>query len=585
MAINETYSLLGTNQNIATHPSPYQDFTQSFTPKKLKDLFKWCEYLFYNSPQIYSALRKFGEYPITEVTYDTSNVSLRRQHKDLLEKTLRARELLIKATLDKYVYGNAFLTMYQPFIRFLRCPHCQTLTNIETLTYTFNIQELKFIFDCPSCNKKSRVGKDNIIDKKLTSPKHVNFIRWDPKQMDIEYNPITGESVYYYTIPRDIITRINSGHKFLIDTLPIGFLEAVKTNKKFKFSKGVVFHMKMGGPAGINPQWGLPPLLSVMSLFHYTAILRKANTAIALDHLVPFRVIHPAQASGVGDPVTQMNLSKWKDNMVSNMAAWRKDPLHMMFAPVPVGVVQIGGQGRALLTLGEIQEAEKAIISALGIPQEFIYGGLTGSGMEATLRLIENQLETHVNDLLDLLQWVDDKCATFLGWEKLEVGMAKFRMTDDLSTKQILANLWQGGYQSGVKVISDQTMAELLTLDLDNERDKIQQETLDRSRSEIETQRAVRDIQNSMVEQIRVDAEAQQSPSGYNQQQVISQADQVVQQLLGLEQGERKSRLKQLQTEDLVMYAVVVQRLETAQQQQTQALKQQAKGPGQPQQG
>jgi transposase-like protein len=576
--INETYSIVGTNQNVAAHPSPYQDFTQSFTPKKLKDLFKWCEYLFYNSPQIYAALRKFGEYPITEITYETSNSLLRHQHKDLLEKTLRARELLIKATLDKYVYGNAFLSMYQPFMRFLQCPHCKSMTNIQTLSYTFNIQQLKFSYTCPSCNKKGRVGKEGVIDKKLMAPKMVNFIRWDPKQMDIEHNPITDESVYYYTIPRDVIGRVNNGHKSLIDSLPWGFLEAVKENKKFKFAKGVVFHLKMGGPAGINPQWGLPPLLSVMSLFHYTAILRKANTAIALDHLVPFRIIHPAQASGVGDPISQINLSKWKDNMAANMAAWRKDPLHVMFAPVPVGVIQVGGQGRALLTLGEIQEAEKSIISALGIPIEFIYGGLTGSGMEATLRLIENQLETHINDLLDLLQWVDDKCATFLGWEKVEVGMAKFRMTDDMNTKQLLYNLWQLGVQSNNRIISDQTMTEILSLDLPTEQKKIKQETLDRTRDQMAIQKDVTDIQNSMAENVRMDLQAQQNPAGYNQQQIISQADQVVQSLMGMEHGERKSRLDQLQSEDMVMYAVVVQRLEQARKQQNQEAGKQARG-------
>jgi hypothetical protein len=202
--------------------------------------------------------------------------------------------------------------------------------------------------------------------------------------------------------------------------------------------------------------------------------------------------------------------------------------------------------------------------------------------MEATLRLIENQLETHINDLLDLLQWVDDKCATFLGWEKVEVGMTKFRMTDDMNTKQLLFNMWTQGMQSGERKISDQTILEILNLDVDAEMLKIEQETLDRERKRLEMERSLGIMQNSMAEQVRLDAEAQQTPSGYNQQQVIAQADQVVQQLLGLDPTERRARLKQLQNEDLVMYAVVVQRLETAQQQQTRQLKQQAQGTQQP---
>ena len=81
-----SYGLMDyTNRNAGSHPNPYYQFTQVFTPRRLKDLFKWCEFLFYNSPHIYAALRKFGEYPITDITYDTINDSLRHRHKYLLE--------------------------------------------------------------------------------------------------------------------------------------------------------------------------------------------------------------------------------------------------------------------------------------------------------------------------------------------------------------------------------------------------------------------------------------------------------------------------------------------------------------------
>lgn len=569
---DNTYSLVG-DRNTGSHPSPYYNFSQTFTPRRLKDLFKWCEYLFYNSPQIYAALRKFGEYPITDITYETTNEALRSRHKNLLEKTLRARELLIQATLDKYVYGNAFISMYQPFIRFLECPHCKTQSNIRNVDYKFSIQHLRFSYVCSHCKRQARVTRDGVIDKKLMFARKVNFIRWDPKLMDIEHNPITDESVYYYTIPKSLTQRVNQGHKSLLDSIPWGFLEAIRANKKFRFNESAIFHMKVGGPAGINPQWGLPPLLSVMNLFHYTAILRKANESIALDHLVPFRVIHPAQQSGNADPVMSISLGKWQDSIKQNMKAWRRDPLHVMFAPVPMGVTQVGGQGRALMTLGEVQEAEKSIVSALGIPVEFLYGGLTGSGMEATLRLIENQLETHINDLLDFLQWMDDKCAAFLGWDKVEVGMTKFRMVDDQNAKQMVFQMWMAGQQGGPQVISDQKIADMYDIDLAAQRRQIKQEALDRVREEQEMRHEIEDLQNSLAEQVRAEAQSGGAgPMGYNQQQIISEADRMVEMMMQVDDGTRKSMLHQLQTEDIVMYAVVVQRLE---QQQT-SMKRQA---------
>lgn len=573
-------SLAASPRNAEAHPNPYYNYSQIYSPKRLKELFKWCEYLFYNSAHIYAALRKFGEYPITEVTYETTNKTLKEKHKNLLERVIRARELLIKATLDKYIYGNAFISMYQPFIRFLKCPKCSTLSNIQNIDYKFAIRQLSFSYCCPSCQANVVATKEHVIDRKLMLARKVNFIRWDPKLMDIDNNPMTGESVYYWTVPQEVMQKVNGGHKTLIDTLPFGFLEAIKEGKKFKFAPDAIFHMKIGGPAGINPQWGLPPLISTLQLFHYTAILRKANEAIALDYLTPWRILHPAQASGNADPVVQISLSKWKNEMSTAIKQFRRDPLHVMFAPIPVGMVQVGGNGRALLTLGEIQEAEKNIVAAMGIPMEFLDGGLSQAGMEATLRLIENQLETHVNDLKDLLQWTDDRCAQFLGWEKISVGLTKFRIVDDYQKQNTLFQIWSQGKQTGAEIISDQTIAQMFDIDLKTEEDNIKQKKLDDLRRNQEMEIETRKLQTNMATQVQMEAQ-QGGAQSYDQQQIIGQADMIVQELSALDPGTKRSRLHQLQVEDLVMYAVVVQRLEqmnTSERQQATAQMRQGGG-------
>ncbi len=546
-----------------SHTNPYFNATQQYTPRKLKELFKFCEYLFNNSPHIYSALRKFGEYPITTLTYGTENKLLKNQYKNLMEKTLRSREQLIQATLDKYIYGNSFISMYQPFVRFLECPTCGSRTNIKGIAYKYNVKRLEFSYTCTACKKKVKAGTNNIKDKKILVGSKVNFIKWSPKDMDVDHNIITGESAYYYTIPQALKQQIHQGHKSLIDTIPLGFLKAVKDNKKFKFAPDAIFHMKTQGPSGLPQQWGLPPLLSVMSKFHYTEILRRANEAIALDYLNPLRVLHPAQATGNADPIVASSMHKWKASMTTNLEKWRKDPLHIMLSPFPVGETQVGGNGRALLTLGEVQEAEKSIVAALGIPMEFLYGGLTGTGMEATLRLIENQLETHINDLLDLLQWMADKSGSFMGWDKIEVGMTKFKIVDDANAKNMLYQLWQQGKAGqGEAVISDDTMANLYDIDMVQERAKIEQETLDSARRQANLQRKLTALQQSLAEQARQEAQSNAPQGGYDQQQIISNADGIVEQLMGTDEGSKKSMLHQLQTEDYVLYSVVVQRLE-----------------------
>ena len=570
------------SQNGGTHSNPYYTFSQLYSPKRLKELFKMCEYLFYQSPQIFAALRKFGEYPITEVTYETTNSALKRQHRNLLDKVIRVREFLLKASLDRWIYGNAFISMYQPFVRYLRCPKCHAHTNIKHVKYKFNVKGLTFSYNCESCQSAVIATEKDIQDRKLMLSRSINFIRWDPKHMEIDHNAMTGESVYYYKIPQSDIEKVNRGHKTFIDTLPLGFLKAIQKSKPFRFSEGAIFHMKVGSPAGINPQWGMPPLLPALDRFFYTQILRKANEAIALDHLVPFRVLHPLQSTSVADPMQTISLQNWKFNLDQSLRRFRKDPLHIMYSPIPVGVVQIGGQGRALLTLGEVQEAEKSIVAALGIPMEFLYGGLTGSGMNASLRLIENQLATHINDIVDLLQWVDDSCAKFLGWEKITVGLTPFKIVDDTAKQSVLLQLWQMGKAGqGPQVISDTTMAELNDIDPERENKRIKQESIDNYRRQQEINNELQTLQNAVASQVQQQAAAG-GQSAYNQQQVIASADQLVNEISQYDAGTRKSRLYQLMQEDFVLYSVVVQRLEQQQtstrQQATSQLQQQGQG-------
>lgn len=562
--ITEMMSSFGPTK-AAGHTNPYYTYMQTFTPRKLKDLFRWCEFLYYHSSHIYAALRKFGEYPITDVLYSTTNKALEKRYKYLMENVLRVRELMIKATLDKYVYGNSFNSMYQPFVRYLKCPKCKTLSNIQYISYTFNLKKFTFTYDCPACKRKVTASDKHLQDRKLMLGKKIHFIRWDPKYIDIDYNPINGTSTYYYDIPQEVVHAVRKGHKHLIDTMPVGFLEAIRDNKQFKFADEAIFHMKVGGPAGVQAQWGIPPLVPALPMFHYAQILRRANEAIALDHLVPMRVMHPLPASSTADPFSMVNLSNWKSEMQKNLSQYRQDPLHIMFAPVPVGVTQIGGQGRALMTLGEVQEAEKNIVASMGIPMEFLYGGLTRSGMEATLRLIENQLQTHTNDLRDLLQWIADKSGRFLGWERIRTDLKPFRMIDDTYHQQAVMSIYAQGMQTGKPLVSDQTIREMHQLDPDKEDQRIKQETLTSVRQQQDLQQEMQELQSNAAMQAQMQA-AGGGQGSYNPQEVMMQADSIVQQLMQMDEGSKKSALHQLQVEDYVMYSVVIQRMEMVRQ-------------------
>lgn len=558
--------------NVSSHGSPLFDFLTAFAPRKLKDLFRLCEYLYFNCSQIYAALQKFCTYPITDIVYETTNEGLKSKYETLHNKTLKTKRWLIKAAIDKFVYGNGFYSMYSPFARFLKCPlpGCGQLSNVASISYRFRLKKLTFSYVCPACKGKAEVGPKNVIDKKLTRPDKISIIRWDPKLMDIDYNPITGHSEYFWTIPKELKERVSKNNKHLIDNLPMEFLQTLRDDKIFKFGEGQIFHMKMDAPAGIEAQWGFPPLASTIKLFFYAAVLRKANEAIALDYVVPLRIISPKQSTGNADPLTTINLSKWSDEMKHSVKRWRRDPLHIMWSPVPAEVTHLGGQARALMTLGEVQAAEDNIIAAMGLPKEFIYGGFSAMGSGIQLRVLENQLIHQTSDLNDFLQWITDKCAKQLGWSPMPVELAPFRFIDDVQQKALLLQLNTADPQGG-PWISKQTLGEAFDVDPVEERKKRKQEMLDDARMNDEVNVELQKRQNELGSRARAQAQLGQQGVAYDPQQMVAQADQVVQQLMGLDQGTRQSQMHQLQTTDLPMYALVKERLENAVHQQNRA--------------
>lgn len=555
-------------RNNSAHPNPMFDFVTGFVPRRLRDLFTWIEYLYCNSAPIFAALKKFSEYPITNISYTTSNRELEKRIKILLERKLKVKDTLILAGRNRWIYGNAFISIYQPFVRFLKCPTCGKMVNIQHVNYRFKLKPLAFEYTCRKCKK---IVRGKIIDRRLTNPNKIHIIHWDPKTMDIDYNPLTGESVYYHSIPPDVKSKIRQGNKLLLNTFPLAYIQAVRDNKLFRFAPGYIYHMKVTPPAGIDQQWGFPPLTSAIKLFFYVAILRKANEAIALDYLVPFRILSPKQASANADPIQTISLARMFEEVKQGINRHRRDPLTIMHSPIPVETTQIGGQGRALLTLGEIKEAEDSIIAAMGIPREFIYGGLSATGSAITLRMLENQLLTYTSELNELLQWLSDKSCNILGWDTIEnIELTEFKLIDDVQQKNLILALNQ---QS--QLISNTTIAEMNDFDLKKERSRRRQEQLDEVRFQQELKLEMQKLQQSLAQQAQMQSAIGGAGLQYDQQAVIGQADMMVQDLMSLDSGARRSRLHSLQVEDYVLYSVVIQRLEELQTQQSYAAKKQ----------
>ena len=560
------------------YADPMRLWAHSFTPRDLKKLFTWVEYLYYNSAQVFAGVKKFAEYPITEINYDTGNQKLKEKYQLVLERVIGIKRACIRVSLDLQVYGNSFSSVQLPFKRLLVCAGCSSEHDIRYVDFKFEYKKVKVTGKCPGCEKNVTF---EIKDTKIIDPHRVHVIRWDPKRIDISHNPITNEYEYYLDVPENIVERVKDGDRHIVMTTPLGVLRTIADDERFKFTPGEIWHMKADAPAGIESGWGYPQLLACMPLFYHAAVLRRANEAIALDHIVPKRILHPAAVSGSGDPITTISVQKWMGDMEQSLRKWNTDPNYVMLAPIAVTTSQLGGDGRAMMVQQEISQAEDNIIAAMGFPKEFIYGGLSFTGSSVTLRMLENQLESAVFQINNFMQWVTDKVGKYLSWGEIKVSLGDFKMVDDVQQKQLMMQLWQGAVVSKTKV------AETFGIDLAVERERMKEEQLADMRMQQEVAKAQADLQNSIAEQAKAQAAMGQAPAGvqYDQQAVIAQAEQLSQQLLSLDQGSRKSQLHSLQMEDFVMYSVVIQRMEQMQlDQRNQAMSQQQGQPGAPQQ-
>lgn len=560
---------------VSNYADPMRLWVHSFSPRDLKQLFRWTEYLYYNSAQIYAGVKKFAEYPITEINYLSDSDKLVSANKRLLEDILGIKRALIRASLDLQVYGNSFTSIHLPFRRFLKCKACGYEAHVSICDYKYSPMSATFSNKCGECGVDEKV---EVIDKLILEPEKINIIRWDPKLVDIASNMVTGENEYYFSVPSDMKSAVFNGDRHLIETTPLNLLKTMAEDQLFKFNNGEIFHMKSDSPSGLESGWGYPSLVSAIHLFYHASILRKANEAIALERIVPLRVMHPQAISGSADPIMSLSMGKFMGEVEENIKRWRRDPNHIMMSPVAIGVAQVGGEGRSLMVAQEISQVEDNIIASMGIPKEFIYGGLSFSGSSVTLRMLENQLEPSTFQLNQLLKWVSDKCSSFLGWEKIKVKLGDFRMIDDMQQRQMAMQLWQSG------VISKTTLAEMNGIDINEEREKIKNENLSDARNQkkmdLEMQAMQQDL-GMQARQMSMQQQAQQMGSNgltYDQQAVIGQADSIAQQFMQMDPGTRKSQLASLQAEDYVMYSVVIQRLEQLQLDQKNQAYAQAQG-------
>ena len=443
-----------------SYPSPFFDIAHTYLPESVSKMFKFCRYYFFTQPIINAIIFKLSEYAVTDLIFEHDDPKIVSLWTEFYNDQLQYRRTQVEYGLDYHTYGNSFSSPSFPFIKYLICSVCKHKATAESLYKSWVYQNHAFKLTCPKCKSVEPAHVEDIYPK---DPHRSRRVRWNPEDMNLDDNEITGESTYYYNPPAHFRNDIIAGKKAFVSKIPQVFLASAKINSPVRFNEHMLFHMKRATLANKDRGWGFPLLLPLLKDAFYLTIMQKAQEQILLEHLVPLRVMFPQPGSGSSDPYTSVNLVEWKEHVGVEIARWRRVPSYIPILPLPVGNQTFGGDGKSLMLTPEMAQVIDKITWGAGVPREFVQGGLSYSGSSVSMRMLENAFIGYLTQQKQHARWTMDLVATHLGWPKANLRFKRFKLADDIQRKAYRVQLNQLG------VISKTTLAADDDIDLKTE--------------------------------------------------------------------------------------------------------------------
>lgn len=493
----------GGMQHGLGYPNPFFDIAHTYLPATVKELFKYCRYYFMTNSLINATVFKLSEYPITDIIIDHENDKTKSRWEEYFHDHLQYRPFQVECGLDYNTYGNCLVSVVFPFQKYLKCRNCGYNERADKIRPFWKFTNFGFRMTCPSCGSTGDAIAKDFYYKNASG---IRLLRWNVEDVEVQYNDITGECTYFYTIPQPLRSDIVIGKKDVVEQTPQIFIQALRQQKGIIFSKDNLFHLKRPTLAWQDRGWGIPLILPVLKDTFYLQIMKKAQEAVLLEHVVPLRVLFPQAASGTSDPFTTINLVQWKEQVATEIARWRYDNNYIPIMPLPMGNQSIGGDGKALLLMQEMQMWSEHIIMGMGVPREFLMGGMSYAGTNVSMRMLENAFIGYILRHKLMANWVMKMVANYMEWPMAKIRFKPFKMADDIQRKAYLFQLNQS------QKISDTTLLADADLNMSEEDDIMVNETDKRLMSTKKQQLAMADIQGeAQTIMMKHQAKAQQT--------------------------------------------------------------------------
>jgi len=438
------------SSSTSLFPAPWEDIIARQAPITIQDALYWCEYVALTNQTLSSALRKLVSFFVTEVEVLDVERKEAQKIKDYIYDALYIENVLNSIGLDYLVYGNSFVTIWNPTSRYVSCPKCgygsSFLPYATNPATEFKFSEWKFNFKCLNCGF---TGAFNIRDTKSSKELPLNIIRWNVHDIVINYDLFSGRKQFVYIIPGEYKSIIQSGSVLHLNSAPTNLLKAIKENTDYLFDDDKIIHLYEPALAGVRVNgWGLSPVLANFRQTWYIEILRRANQSIAYDYIVPLRILAPEPRASVpefGDPTIISNMSNVSGQLQDIIRDWRKDPTGWYSCPFPIRYQVLGAEGNRIIPAQIMEQANLDLISALGLPVEFFKGSLTMQAAPVALRLLEGTWSSVSRILNTFLQHLANALSTEFRWDSFKLKLAKPTHIDDINKQMAKLQLAMQG--------------------------------------------------------------------------------------------------------------------------------------------
>lgn len=454
-------------------PSPFNDMAGKMMPDNIKNALQLCEFVFNSMGTYRQAMERVNSYFLTKIEIGSAQGKvISQEEKDkydiFLNDILGGLAIVQTMLRDRACYGNAFASVLVPFKRLMICPqnNCGTQIPLSEIADKANEGIFRFRFEncsdfvatCPRCKFR---GAWKIYDLAEKDESKLRIKHWSPHEIEILHCPYTDQCRYLWRIPEDYKREIRAGTPYFLERASQEVIKAIKNNQLFCFDDNVIYHMREPVVSGLQTRgWGLSRVLMNFRQIWYVQVLRRYNEAIALDYVIPFRLITPESRNGSSagggvavDPLLSIGMGDFMGSVRKMIGRRARDPAGWHTLPYPVKYQVLGGDASQLAPRDLLDQGYETLLNEAGTPVELYRSSLTLQTAPVALRLFEATWHHQVHDINDFLSWLAKQLSQILSWEAVTASMKKVTYADDMNRQMALLQLMMGQSISGTTAL------------------------------------------------------------------------------------------------------------------------------------